>query len=379
MKRTLLLSTLFFTIILILNLESFPERWINPIGEPLEVSSNGPFVKLSDEVIGTVDKTGFKTSRDGGKTWSEPIFVCNGINPDEPASFYIIKTAKNTLILVYLNFSNYKFEWDEVNKEPKNTCKLEVWAIRSLDEGKTWIDNQCILDGYNTNFFGLIQTRSGRVIAPFDHITSNPGRFIICSVFSDDEGKTWHKSNWIDLGGHGHHDGALEPTIAELSDGKLLMLIRTSLDRFWQAISDTDGKYWRVITPSDIDASNSPGYLLRLSSGRLLLVWNRLNPENRTQPKSNLPQHTEFPSSWHREELSISLSEDDGKTWLKPIVLAKQPGGQLSYPYVFEYKPGEIWIIPGFAFKKMWDQPEPLKLKVQEVKLIQELKKHSEK
>ena len=297
MKRSPL-TNLLFLLSLLLSITTFSERWVNPIAEPLDVSCNGPFVKLSDDLLGTVDKSGFKTSKDGGKTWSEPIFVCDGINPEEPASYYIIKTAKNTLILVYLNFSTYKFDWDQTKKEPKETCKLEVWAIRSLDEGKTWIDNQCILDGYNTNFFGLIQTRSGRVIGAFDHITSNPGRFIACSVFSDDEGKTWHRSNWIDLGGHGHHDGALEPTIAELNSGKLMMLIRTTLDRFWQAISENDGRYWRIITPSNIDASNSPGYLLRLASGRLLLVWNRLNPEGRTYPKSPMPQHTEYPSSW---------------------------------------------------------------------------------
>ena len=94
-----------------------------------------------------------------------------------------------------------------------------------------------------------------------------------------DDGKTWKRSNLIDLGGHGHHDGATEPMVAELSDGRLLMLMRTSLDRFWQAFSDDGGRYWRTIQPSSIDASSSPGHLVRLSSGRLVLLWNRLNPE----------------------------------------------------------------------------------------------------
>lgn len=374
-------KTTFTTYLLILScslsLVSYPERWINPLAEPLQINVNGPFVKLADGSLGTVDKSGFKVSKDGGKTWSEPVFVSDGINPEEPASYYLLRTRNNTLILVFLNFSTYKFDWDESKKEPGENCKLEVWSIRSVDEGKSWIDKQCILDGYNTNFFGLIQTSTGRVISAFDHITSKPGRFIVCSVFSDDDGKTWQKSNWIDLGGHGHHDGALEPTLAELSDGKILMLIRTSSDRFWQAVSDSDGKYWRTILPSNIDASNSPGYLLRLSSGRLLLVWNRLNPEGRNYPKSVMPQHTEYPSSWHREELSVSISEDDGKTWLKPVVIAKQPNGQLSYPYIFEYKPGEIWIIPGFAFKKMWEEPEPLRLKINEKDLLKKLKEEN--
>lgn len=365
-----------FWVLISLMSETLPsERWVHPLAQSLEIDRNGPFVELADGSLATVDDQGFRVSKDDGKTWSEAIPVCKGINPKEPASYYLLRTRNNTLVLVYLNFSDYRFEWDEQRREPKENCKLEVWAIRSIDGGKTWIDNQRLLDGYNANFFGLIQTRMGRIVVPLEHLTSNPGRLIACSFYSDDEGKTWKRSNWIDLGGHGHHDGAMEPTVAELSDGRLLMLIRTSLDRFWQAISEDGGRYWRIIQPSQIDASNSPGYLLRLRSGRLVLVWNRLNPEGRIWQKSVLPQHTEFPSSWHREELSIAFSEDDGKTWTKPIVLARQPGGQLSYPYLFERRPGEIWVIAGFAFRKVWQDPLPLRLKVYEEEFVREAKK----
>ncbi len=364
----------FTTFILLLPFLSFTERWVHPAVEMLDISHNAPFVNLSDGSLGTIDADGFRVSKDNGKTWSEPVPVCKGLDVEEPASYYLLRTKNNTLVFVYLNVTDKKFNWDETKKEPKEGCKLEVWAIRSLDEGKTWIDNQCILEGYNTNFFALIQTRTGRIIAPFDHLTSNPGRFMICSVYSDDEGKTWKRSNWIDIGGHGHHDGSMEPTLVELSDGRLLMLIRTSLDQFWQAISENDGKYWRIIQPSGIQASNSPGYLLRLSNGKLVLVWNQLNPEGRVFQKSDLSQHTEFPSSWHREELSIAFSDDDGKTWTKPVVFARQPGGQLSYPYLFERQPDELWIIPGFAFQKMWKEPLPLKMKINVEKFLNQTK-----
>jgi len=350
-------------------------RWTHPLCQPLEVSCNGPFVVLGDGSVATMDPQGFRVSRDDGKTWSEPTPVCDGLSPDEPASRYLLRTRNGTLVMVYLNFTGRKFEWDEKLKEPSEGCKLEVWAIRSVDGGKTWTDNQRVLDGYNPNFFALIQTRTGRIVAPLQHLTSNPGRLITCSVYSDDEGKTWRRSNWIDLGGHGHHDGAFEPTLAELSDGRLLMLIRTSLDQFWQAVSTDDGAYWRIIQPSGIDASNSPGYLLRLRSGRLVLVWNRLKPEGREWQKSNMPQHTEFPSSWHREELSIAFSEDDGNTWTKPIAFAKQRGGQLSYPYLFERRPGELWVIAGFAFQKYWENALPLRLKIDEEAFVREAKK----
>jgi hypothetical protein len=78
-----------------------------------------------------------------------------------------------------------------------------VWAIRSLDGGVTWTDRQRLLDGYNPNFFGFIQTRSGRLVATVPHIVRNPGWYAACSLTSDDDGKTWKRSNLIDLGGHG--------------------------------------------------------------------------------------------------------------------------------------------------------------------------------
>ncbi|MDZ7393939.1 MAG: glycoside hydrolase [candidate division KSB1 bacterium] len=340
-------------------------RWVHHLCEPLEVSKKGPYVRMADGALATADDQGFAKSYDEGRTWSEPQPVCAGLNPAEPASYYLLRTRNDVLVLVYLNFEGRRFSWDSERNEP-GECTLEVWAIRSLDGGKTWVDNQRLLDGYNANFFGLIETSAGRIVVPLQHLVPDPGRLVVCSFWSDDDGLTWHRSNWIDLGGHGHHDGAFEPTVAELPDGRLLMLIRTNLDCFWQAISEDGGRYWRTIQPSAIDASSAPGHLLRLASGRYVLVWNRLNPEGGEWPKTRpTPFHSEFPASWHREELSIAFSED-GFHWSEPVVIARQPGGQLSYPYLFEAQPGEIWVLVGFAMRKPWQDPWPLRLRLRE-------------
>ena len=51
------------------------------------------------------------------------------------------------------------------------------------------------------------------------------------------------------------------------------------------------------------------------------------------------------------QELSIAFSEDDGKTWTEPVVIARhrdevpQVAGWLSYPTIFERRPGELWIV----------------------------------
>ena len=351
---------------------SMEGRWVHPLCSPLAVSGNGPFLVLDGDRLMTIESQGMRVSIDDGVTWSSPHFVCEGLNDCEPASFRMVRTRKNSIVMVYLDFRHYQFSWDESRGEPLDDCCLEVWAIRSVDGGVTWRDQQRLLDGYNANFFGFIQTSSGRLVVVLEHLVRNPGRWVVCSFISDDEGQTWQRSNLIDLGGHGHHDGATEPTVAELSDGRLLMLIRTNLDRFWQAISTDGGRYWRVIQPSQIDASSAPGHLVRLHSGRLALVWNRLNPEGGVCQRSEPSQATEVAASWFREELSLSFSDDDGVTWTSPVVIARQKGGQLSYPYLFERRPGEIWIIAGFAFRSGWQNPLPLRIRLDEEQFLRE-------
>jgi hypothetical protein len=45
--------------------------------------------------------------------------------------------------------------------------------------------------------------------------------------------------------------------------------------------------------------------------------------------------------------LSIAYSEDDGKSWTEPSVIARDPKG-LAYAAVLEFKPGLLWITTRF-------------------------------
>ncbi len=246
-------------------------RWVHPLCQLLDVTTNGPFVELADKSLMTIDSHGMRTSTDEGRTWSAAQPVCEGLaggppGRQEPAAFYVVR-AESGAVAVYLNFATYNFSWDSATNQPKDDCLLEIWAIRSIDGGKTWIDRQRILEGYNPNFFGFIQTRSGRLVATVPHVVRDPGRYAACSLTSDDDGKTWTRSHFVDLGGHGDHSGAMEPAVAELSDGRLLMLIRTHWGRFWEAFSDDGGLSWRTVHPSQIVAPSAPGHLLKLRSG----------------------------------------------------------------------------------------------------------------
>jgi hypothetical protein len=325
-----------------------PKRWVPPKCKAMPTAKPGPFVELSDGSLLTVEGNATLVSTDDGQTWSEPRPIYKGEGPGIPAVGPMLKTRNGVIVLVYMDLVDYKFKWDQATDNLD--ADLDVWAICSLDEGQTWVDRQKILDGYCGSLQNMIQTKDGHIVVPVQDAVRGPVHHAQYVFVSADDGKTWTRSNLIDIGGHGDHDGGFEATVVELNDGRLWQLIRTNLDRFWSAYSDDHGYHWRVVEPSSIDASSSPGYFLRLASGRLVLAWNRLYPEGlddaakAVYPRRPPGRTHETATSWQRDELSIAFSNDDGKTWTTPVVIARKKGGNLSYPYIFEHKSGELWI-----------------------------------
>jgi hypothetical protein len=307
----------------------------------------GPFVRLDERRILAVDGNACVTSDDAGKTWSEPTPLfppkANLKVRDERA---LIRTRDGTLILVFLNGAEQFFPWDKVKKDAPG-ARLPTYAIRSRDGGKTWEDLQKIVDDYTGAVRDVIQTRKGTVVATSMAMAHDPGRHTVLTCASEDDGKTWKRSHPIDLGGVGHHGGVTEPSVEQLRDGRLWLLIRTNWGRFWDAFSEDEGLSWRTIRPSALEASSAPGLLKRLASGRLMLLWNRPLPEGeKTFPLTGGDgQWSEVPVSNHRSELSVAFSADDGKTWSKPAVVARVGRNQwIAYPYVFEITPGVVWV-----------------------------------
>ena len=344
--------------------------WINPRCTPLPTDRPGPFAVLSDGSLIALESNEVVVSKDDGKTWSESERIYDGPGPGIPSGGLFLRTRDGVIVHPYLDTSTLNKSWKSEDwsvdpNAPLDRLRLDAWTIRSLDEGKTWVDRQKIYQGFCGALCDIVQTTSGEIVLPVQVMLAYPGRNGIRGYVSADNGKTWKRGgNIIDLGGHGHHDGAMEPTLVELSDGRLWMLIRTNLDRFWEAYSEDKGLNWRVIRPTQIDASNSPGNLMRLASGRLALVWNRLYYEGWDYYPHKTPGFlaapgktsgfTKLPANFNRAEVWLAFSEDDGKTWTKPVVIThcrKQKYGQLAYLDVFERRPGELWVTTRKATK----------------------------
>ena len=315
----------------------------------------GPFVRLENGDILTVsvDDTKSLISSDEGKTWKEYEMS------DQLGKFKIsderalLKTKNGTIILAFMNLAARRnWNWNkEISDSPG--AILPTCTIRSFDGGKTWENFQTLHTEHTGAIRDMIETKNGNVIFPSMMMRHNPGHHTVLSYTSRNEGETWERSNIIDLGGIGHHSGVTEGTMEQMADLTIKMLMRTNWGTFWQAISTDEGLTWTDIKPTSIEASSAPGLMKRLESGRLVLVWNQRFPEGTDCfPLSGGDnQWSEVRTSNHRQELSISFSEDDGKIWSSPEVIAKVAGDtrQVSYPYVFEANPGELWITTMFS------------------------------
>lgn len=149
-------------------------------------------------------------------------------------------------------------------------------------------------------------------------------------LLSDDDGRTWrevllpspppHRVEWPHEGVRWQNYGC-EPTVVELSNGRLWMLIRTSQDCHYEAFSEDGGESWTKPAPSRFHATLTMPLLFRMSDGRLLVVWNNSTPlpELNHDAQAGLNRSEREGSSedffTNRDVLHAAVSTDDGQTW----------------------------------------------------------------
>ncbi len=304
----------------------------------------GSYVRAADGAIVTVQDAYCYRSEDEGRTWAQieiPEFQTKGLKP-RPENV-IVRTKEGTLIFIFLDANSQQWTWDKEHNRLEGEAVLNTWAARSEDNGKTWQDLQLIQEGYNGAVRDAIVTREGAIVAALQQFLPDKHRHATVPVISTDDGLTWQTSAVLDIEGRGHHDGAFESTLTELSNGRLWLLMRTTRDCFWQSYSANGGRTWTEPTPTRIDASSAPGMLQRLDSGRLALVWNRVLPEGQTSVRRIGGQYSELEASWQRQEISLAFSDNDGESWTEPVIIAR--GKALAYPTLFEPRPGILWVI----------------------------------
>jgi len=314
---------------------------IHASGERLPFAFQGPFVTTTDGGVLAVGSSHAYVSHDEGQSWkSYPLFQDNEkyLARDERA---LLKLDDGTVVFAWMNERERKRggPWGQGGEAEAAKWIIPVCISRSLDDGKSWSEPLIIQQGWCGAIRSLIQLENGRLVLVAQKVI--PWRHVTLTYVSDDRGATWAASNVLDIETRdgGDHSGTMEGTVVELTDGRVYMLIRTTRGWFWEAYSSDGGLTWEGLAKSRIRSSTCCGQLVRLASGRIALLWNEPTDENPRDMRS-------------REELSLTLSEDDAETWSRKVVLSKRPlqpgepyyAARQSYPYLYERRPGECWI-----------------------------------
>lgn len=197
-----------------------------------------------------------------------------------------------------------------------STAHIEMQ--RSADRGHTWTSPVEIVGplGANTRFAPL-KLQDGSLILPaYDDLLNR------VLFFSSPDGEDWTLLSIVATGGD-HHP--IQPSITALDDGRLLAVMRnTGQDWLWVMASDDSGLHWSQPSNSGFPNPGSPAALLKLSSGRLVLIFN-------DSPRKRRP-------------LSIALSQDEGRTWPFRRVLA-DGDESYSYPSAVQSADGHIHVV----------------------------------
>jgi predicted neuraminidase len=117
--------------------------------------------------------------------------------------------------------------------------------------------------------------------------------------------------------------GAIQPALAAWPDGEMQMYLRTGDRRIWRSCSADGGRTWSEAEPTDLPNPDTGIDAQVLSDGRLLLAHN--------------------PTESARSPLALRVSEDRGRNWGPPIVLAAGDG-EFSYPAIIEGGDGRVHL-----------------------------------
>jgi sialidase-1 len=308
---------------------------LHPKAAPLPFALQGPFVTTGDGGVLCVDAQNALHSRDEGRTWTTiPVFRDKKYRiSDERA---LLRTRDGVVIAAWMNVNERKsptgWKWGAKEVDWRDFV-LPIYVCRSLDDGKSWKEPVCLNRPWCGCIHSMIETGSGRIVLVGQEIIP-AWRHATVAYLSDDQGATWRRSNMLDIGrGRHDHAGSIEGAVVERKDGSLYQLLRTETGWLYEAVSRNGGLLWEDFRQSQIKSVTCCAQMTRLADGRIALLWNH-PPRHRGDSRTS------------REELSIAFSTDECATWSPPTVLAGSygPGGRVSYPYLYERKPGELWI-----------------------------------
>jgi len=304
-----------------------------------------------------------RVSSDNGRIWSadEKVF-------EYPAGVGTFVSQTYSLVDKKGNVHAFNVRYFKIpDTRQQNSGHSELFHCVSRDNGKTFSTPLRVNFGheYTGAINSIIQLKSGRIVGGLSYTSNNivdgvgQYEFRVVTFYSDDEGETWVPGMdeiRVPFGPQVVHPGAIEPILTELSPNRVWVLIRTQTLRFYEAFSQDGGKTFDAPRASRFLAPDSPGAVIRLRDGGLLMCWN------------DIQSYPNGVSGHYRQYLYAAVSSDNGATWSKsrkvaPLQLPENPGSRGDYPFLCEAADGSVLLYytrfglrPGASYQKQHNE-----------------------
>jgi len=285
-----------------------------------------------DEAPSTIS---LMNSADGGRTWSS--FRVGVERGDDCVNVYspnFLRLQTGEILLIYMKYNALT---------PGRPQLATAYMARSADEGETWGPAQAIWRRERLTISNSCVKRlaSGRVLLPVccseGDLWSPSEKIHVRALYSDDDCRTWvFGERNISL----PMRGAMEPFVAELADGRLIMVMRSQLGSLFKSYSADGGESWSPPQTTGLSIPESCPYVTNLpGSGRIMVIWN--NSEYNMHFRSHYGK---------RSPLTAAISGDGGVTFTDFWDIETDPKTAFS-------NPGVTWTRDGVCLLTYWAIP----------------------
>ena len=259
-----------------------------------------------------------RRSTDGGKTWSAPTYIHQGTETGKKVGYsdpsYVVDHQTGTIFNFHVKSYDQGWGGSKAGTDPENRSIIQAEVSTSTDNGWTWTHRTITADitkdnPWTARFAASGQgiqiqhgAHAGRLVQQYTIRTAD-GTVQAVSVYSDDHGKTWQA-------GTPTGTGMDENKVVELSDGSLMLNSRASDGSGFRKVArSTDGGQTWSEPASDKNLPDS------VDNAQVIRAFPNAAPSD-PRAKVLLLSHSPNPKPWSRDRGTISMSCDDGASWV---------------------------------------------------------------